>query len=411
MTSFHSGGLDKLSAAKLWLVSEQTKNLPYLSHALFALTPVASTDVETVTVDEHWRIYVNPSWLIDVDVPELGAALAHMVWHLLHDHADRARTVRATASAAGSWHQAADAALAGILRPDGLLPIGMPTPADLGLSEGKAAEEYFAILSKLRADADVQSGEAELAPLCGSGSDGIVRSHELPPDTDAASVDPEDASHIRHRVAIDYSDHVTGRGDQAGDAWRWARGILEPKIAWEPLLASAVRRAAGWTNGHAEYTYLKRSRRQSAVPNIVLPGTRRPLPNVAMVIDTSGSVDDALLGRALGEVDGALMALGVSDTCVTVLACDAAVHTVARVRHAKDARLAGGGGTDMTVGIAAASELRPRPDLIVVFTDGYTAWPSQPPSGSAVIAAMLARTGQPIPPTPSWARRIECTLD
>ena len=55
------------------------------------------------------------------------------------------------------------------------------------------------------------------------------------------------------------------------------------------------------------------------MPRIVVPGMRRPIPNIAMVIDTSGSVDDQLLGRALGEVDGALRALGIGASSVTVL--------------------------------------------------------------------------------------------
>ena len=129
-----------------------------------------------------------------------------------------------------------------------------------------------------------------------------------------------------------------------------------------------------------------------------------------MVIDTSGSVDDALLGRALGEVDGALRGLGVSGASVTVLACDAAVHAVSRVRRARDAALAGGGGTDLRAGIDAANALRPRPQIIVTFTDGYTPWPQTPPPGSAVVAALLAREGQPMPPTPPWVTRIECRL-
>jgi predicted metal-dependent peptidase len=165
-----------------------------------------------------------------------------------------------------------------------------------------------------------------------------------------------------------------------------------------------------WTNGNTHYTYTRRSRRQSALPSVVLPGTRRPVPNVAFVVDTSASVDDLLLGRALGEVDGALRGLGVSGSSVTVLACDAVVQTVERVRSARDARLAGGGGTDMRVGLRAAGELRPRTDVIVVFTDGYTPWPDAAPPGASVIAALLGREGYTMPPTPAWTRRIECRL-
>jgi len=165
-----------------------------------------------------------------------------------------------------------------------------------------------------------------------------------------------------------------------------------------------------WTNGNTQYTYTRRSRRQSAVPNVLLPGTRRPVPNVALVIDTSGSVDDHLLGRALGEVDGALRGLGVTGSSVTVLACDTAVQSVTRVRNARDTTLAGGGGTDMAAGITAAAALRPRADVIVVFTDGHTPWPHQAPPGQAVIAAILGRPEHTLPPSPDWAKRIECRL-
>jgi hypothetical protein len=64
----------------------------------------------------------------------------------------------------------------------------------------------------------------------------------------------------------------------------------------------------------------------------------------------------------------------------------------------------------MRVGLAAAAQLRPRPDVVVVFTDGYTPWPDVAPPGAAVIAALLGRDGYIMPPTPTWARRIECSL-
>lgn len=162
---------------------------------------------------------------------------------------------------------------------------------------------------------------------------------------------------------------------------RWARHITQPEIAWEPLLARAVRRAIGWTSGRHTPTWTRPSRRQSSNPNVLQPGWRRPLPNIAMVIDTSGSIDDRLLGKAMGEVEGALASMGIRGGSLTVLACDASVGAVTRVRKAADARLVGGGGTDMRIGIAAASAQRPRPDLIVVFTDGYTPWPKLAPPG------------------------------
>jgi len=42
--------------------------------------------------------------------------------------------------------------------------------------------------------------------------------------------------------------------------------------------------------------------------------------------------------------------------------------------------LAGGGGTDMRPLIAEAAQAKPQPGVIVVCTDGYTPWPSEPVS-------------------------------
>ena len=119
-----------------------------------------------------------------------------------------------------------------------------------------------------------------------------------------------------------------------------------------------------------------------------------------MVVDTSGSVDDAMLGQALAEVDGALQAGGVRRESVTVLTCDAQVGPAQRVRSAAQVRLAGGGGTDLRVGIDAAAALRPRPQLLVVLTDGRTPWPAAPPSGVRVVVALLERSDV-VPP--AWA--------
>lgn len=404
---------DRLAAAKLWLVSEPTADLPYLAHALFALVPVASPEVPTMSVDERWRLYVNDDWLSVAEVPEVARELAHLVWHLLAEHADRAHDLRVDATTAAHWRDAGHATIADTLGDAGLGPAGLRSAAELGLPPGRSTEEYYALLSRLPAPVESSGVPGGLPPGegCGSGSDGVRRTHELPPDADVGGVDAEEATGIRRTVAVEYREHVTSRGLEPGEAGRWAGRILEPRIAWEPLLAGAVRRAAGWTNGRADYTYSRPSRRQSSVPRVVLPGTRRPLPRVAMVVDTSGSVDDTLLGRALGEVDGALRALGVGDSSVTVLACDAAVHAVGRVRRARDAVLVGGGGTDLRVGLAAAAGLRPRADVVVVLTDGFTPWPAEAPPGCAVIAGVLGRDRRDLPPTPGWVTRVECLLE
>lgn len=418
---------ERIAAAKLWLISQPPtaplpdgpRDLAYLATAIYALSTVPSPEVDTIRADEYWRLYVNPAWATETSVPTIGRELAHIIWHLLMDHAGRARAARIDAATSRYWHQACDLTVTDTLVSEHATPENLVVQAaelrrtNPKLSTGRTAEDYYAILSGLPASTgSVSDGGDPLtdSDSCGSAADGIPRASDLPPDADVGGLERVDADAVRERVAIDYLDAQKGRGDTPLGAARWAKEITQPTIPWEPLLAKAVRRGIGWTPGRHEPTWTKPSRRQSIQPNILRPGWRRPVPAVAMVIDTSASIDDKLLGRAMGEVDGALHGLGIPDGSITVLACDAAVGAVTRVRKSTEANLIGGGGTDMRVGIATASQLKPRPDLIVIFTDGYTPWPASPPPGTAVIAAMLRRPHEALPETPIWATRIDCVL-
>ncbi|HML50656.1 MAG TPA: VWA-like domain-containing protein [Propionicimonas sp.] len=417
---------EKVAAAKLWLISQPPSSMPrpdspralaYLATAVYALRTVPSSDIATIRADQYWRLYVNPLWVGAISVPELGRELAHIVWHLLMDHAGRAAAMGVDAATSEQWHQACDLTVSETLVGEEASPVSVEDRSrqvrtdNPSLGRGRSAEDYFAILSRLPA----WGGQQATGPLannkdCGSACDGMPRASDLPPDSEVGRLDRIQAEQVREQVAIDYREAAKSRGDSPGEAQRWAKHITEPTIRWEPLLARAVRRGVAWASGRVERTWSRPSRRQSVQPEVLHPGWRRPLPGIAMVVDTSVSIDDELLGKAMGEVEGALRGLGVADPQVTVLACDASVGAVTAVRKATDATLVGGGGTDMRVGIAAASTLRPRPDLIVVLTDGYTPWPELPPPGSAVIAAILGRPGATLPETPPWVARVECVL-
>jgi predicted metal-dependent peptidase len=132
------------------------------------------------------------------------------------------------------------------------------------------------------------------------------------------------------------------------------------------------------------------------------------VPQVAVVIDTSGSMRLSDLERALGEVRGILRSSSVADDAVTVLTVDATVRGVQKVTRVEDIRLTGRGGTDMSVGIMAALASTPRPDIIVVLTDGYTPWPTQRvrvPVIAGLIGAdrHLAVDDRP----PAWIRSVD----
>jgi predicted metal-dependent peptidase len=111
---------------------------------------------------------------------------------------------------------------------------------------------------------------------------------------------------------------------------------------------------------------------------------------------------DDMLGQALGEVNGVLRSLGLGRRDLRVVCCDAQAYEAQRVFDVRAVRLAGGGGTDMGVGLAAAVGLKPRPDLVIVLTDGHTPWPATPPPNIRVVVGLMDPTGT----SPDWATTV-----
>ncbi|MCX5380764.1 VWA-like domain-containing protein [Streptomyces sp. NBC_00091] len=373
---------------------------PYLASALYALTVVPSpgpAGVRTMGVDRHWRCYVSPGFVERTPVPELAGVWIHEVAHLLRDHHGRAdRLPAADQRDPVRINIAQDCEINDDLLADGLeLPAGRMEPGLFGLAAGGLFEGYLSAIPPTPPH----------GVDCGSGAHG-VRAPWEPGDGDGpARIGPVEAQALRRTSAQAMRAHQRGRGRGSlpGGWERWAAQVLEPVVDWRRALSGAVREAAAWAAGAVDYTYRRPSRRTPALGGrVVLPSLRRPLPRVAIVIDTSGSMGDAELAAALAEVTGVLREVGVGGNRVAVLACDADVHAVTRVTAAGQVTLAGGGGTDMRVGIAAALAVPDRPGVVVVLTDGYTPWPERSPS-CRVIAALI---GADAPQPPAWVETV-----
>jgi predicted metal-dependent peptidase len=139
-----------------------------------------------------------------------------------------------------------------------------------------------------------------------------------------------------------------------------------------------------------------------------MPALERPVPEVLVLCDTSGSMGEEELATVLAEVDGLLKGVGLARNRVRVMAVDAAVQTVQQVTSARQINLVGGGGTDMGAGLVAAARLRPRPSVVVILTDGMTPWPMEAPKGMQVVVGMIANRAQGGRPwaAPEWARVV-----
>jgi predicted metal-dependent peptidase len=385
----------KLLAARLWAVGRY----PYLTAALFASPVVASPGLKGAAVDEAWRLYIDPETVEKQSVPLLGALLVHHAGHLVRDHAGRAKSLGVERKMNKDWALAADAEINDDLIGTGLrMPDDRIVPQELGWKAGRLAEEYY----------HAPHLDTESEPDCGSGSDGRVRDWELRGDQ-GSGLPPGEQHLLRSQVASEVLRYCKEGVGRLSAGWRrWAEDLLEPKVDWRRVLAAEIRKGLSTVSGRVDYTYRRPSRRASASPDIVMPALERPVPEVLVLCDTSGSMGDEELATVLAEVDGLLKGVGLARNRVRVMAVDAAVQTVQSVTNARQLNLVGGGGTDMGAGLAAAARLRPRPSVVVVLTDGMTPWPGQAPKGMQVVVGMIGNRTQGGRPwaAPAWARVV-----
>jgi predicted metal-dependent peptidase len=275
-------------------------------------------------------------------------------------------------------------------------------PRTLRLPEGRAAEFYYERLLAMSHLPDV--GHVD----CGEGAHGVADPSLAGPGL-PTGLAADEAQLLRRKIALAV---VAGRaaGLDAGGWSRWAEQFLQPTVDWRRTFGAAVRGAcSAVVSGRTDYRYHRPSRRQ--IPQVVLPSLVRPVPSIAVVLDTSGSVTDRELSQAWGEVLGMLRGIGVRREQIRVWATDVSAHRV-QWKPGEKVELIGGGGTDMSNGIDAALRDRPTPDVVVVLTDGETPWPSERPL-RPVIVGLFSAEGQarPYARTPTWATVVEIPTD
>lgn len=401
------------------------RSAPYFQAALLGLIPVEAPGLGTIAVTDRAVLLWDPEAVRRWTVPEMAAALVHEVMHVVLKHHARGKGLDQKLD-----NYAGDLAINPAIAKMGLsLPSGPLMPSQFGWEDGLTKDEYYARLRQLQADARAAAGgkgkgkgEAGAAPgngddgnekpgtgkgWCGSCAGRPVPNEPDKNDADAPGRSEAQMARIERQVAEAVRDMpARGRGELPADLVMWAEDALKPpRVPWRQQLRHACRSAVAWASGAVDHRYDGVSRRQAGIGygpgSPMLPRLRRPVPNVLVAADTSGSM--GLSGEdVLREINGVIKAIGAE---VTFIACDAEVHAKARVRSIEEVlpKLQGGGGTDFRPVFAAMEQMRPRPEILVFLTDGMGSYPSAPPAGVKVIWTVVGHYKQ----TPPWGHVID----
>ena len=253
---------------------------------------------------------------------------------------------------------------------------------------------------------DKPFGEAD----SGSGADGMQRPHEEDepgPDCKVSGLSDIEARMVRKEVAKQIREAVKNRGNVPGGWKMWADEELGvPKYDWRTELKKVVSHSMHNIPGDGHRSFKRLNRRCASLGHrVILPSTHDTAPQVCIIQDTSGSMGSDNMRISLEETVGLLKAVQAS---VTYINCDAAADIAQNVYNVKDIDLHGGGGTDMRVGIAAALESRPSPDVLILFTDGYTPWPEERiPKGKQLIVCLVGQSACEACEPPEWAKVVK----
>ncbi|MCF2527507.1 vWA domain-containing protein [Yinghuangia soli] len=180
----------------------------------------------------------------------------------------------------------------------------------------------------------------------------------------------------RRALTTGLAYHDSSRGLVPAGLIEEIQALEHPPLAWDAKLAR-------WFDAHVRMpehrrSFARASRRQAATPDIPRPGRYLPEDVLAqctfgVVLDTSGSMDPELLGKALGAIASYASARDVP--CARVVFCDAAAYDAGFLPVediAGRVRVRGRGGTRLQPGIdlLQRAEDFPPDGPILVITDG-----------------------------------------
>lgn len=406
------------------------RKAPYFQTILHSFVPREAPGYGTWGIAQNGILLWDPLWTAALTVEQIGGLWLHEAMHRFNRHAERRGTRDPRL-----WNYAGDLAINSALIEMGCqLPPDGFFPKKLGFPEGLMADEYYELLLKnpppsntgagkgkgqgqAKASGSAQGSEGEGegegggqdadhdhdgggdpkeggdAPKAGGGWCGSCAGRPHPNEPRADDPDGRTQGEIDRacrQTAESIQHHASkGIGKIPSSLRRYAEETMAPpKVPWQQKLGVITRSVVAFTIGAVDHRYDAPSRRQAGigygVGRPVLPRLRKPVPNVAIVVDTSGSMGGEEIEECLTECNGILKAVGAN---VTFVACDAAVHEMKPIATVKDAMklLKGGGGTDFRPAFNALKKLRPAPHIVAFMTDGYGPAPDVAPPGMKTI--------------------------
>jgi len=395
----HDGIDQKIAEAR----TKAVELMPYMAHLVYSLVPVKTEQVPVAAVDQYGRLYYNNDVLQDKPLLYTAVVILHEALHLFCQHFNRYKLKCGSSYNACQhvWNVAADLAVNCIIQHINveLHNIDMLFPKQFQFENDLTAEEYYGLLA-------TKSTIPDSLMTSGSCSDGISKSWEQGAiDLNHPGIDERTKEFINKAVAVAAKEHEKqhGVGTISGAFLRIVNELVTVNV--DPFLefSARVRKISAVGKGFGDFTYTRTSRRKPP-GGFILPMHIKPIPCIAVVVDTSGSMDTEALSLALSLIAG-ILKKSMGSSGLTVLTGDVGQQYVGRVFNPENVQFIGDGGTDMCQLLNEALALKPRPQAIILVTDGDTPWPDEP----LPVDLIVGLVNDHVETVPAWAKPVVLT--
>jgi len=390
LTAVHT----KLTAARAKLILDK----PFLG-ALVLRLPVqaAKGDWCPTTATDAKTFYYNPEYINQLSLPQTQFMLSHEALHCALSHFSR-RQHRIK----HRWDLACDFAINPLLVDDGL----DPPPETLVMPNymGMTAEEIYPLIEDHEdmetLDQHVYDRENESDGGTGNlpPKDQESKGKQQKPEQaegqsstsnkpgkvsdQAADAPPPLNNEERETLEIQWQQRMAGAAQQAmqagklsGSLARLIDHLLQPQLPWRMLLARYMSQSA-----KEDFSYMRPSRREG---NAILPSLKSAQIDIAVAVDTSGSIKSAEMQEFLSEVSALK---GQLRARITLIPCDNRIMDKSPFFYEPwddvtlEQSITGGGGTDFQPVFNWFNQTGQKPDLLVYFTDAEGIFPELEPN-------------------------------
>ncbi len=363
--TINQAALRKLTVARSQLLLN--KGQGFWGVLALRLKLVERPDIPTLAIDGK-HIFYNPDFVMNLSDSLCRSAVAHEVMHCVFDHVGRrgSRSPR-------RWNQAGDYAINQVLEEAGF-EIGDGWLLSKAYS-GMTADQIYNMLPEDNGN----DGNDPLDQVMDGAGDGT--------GTETSAVEWQIA-------AIQAANAAKSAGKLPGGLERFIEETTTNKVDWRAALRQFVTEIS-----KNDYSWSRPNRRFLSA-GMYLPGLySESMGEVAVVIDTSGSIDQATLNAFGSEVKAIVDSVKPLKT--HVIYCDAEVNHVDEFTPEQELHfeMHGGGGTDFAPPFVHLEQNDIKPSCLIYLTDLYGPFPDAPefPVLWVCTTNQVAPFGQTIP--------------